>query len=69
MLDVVRAFELASASSVPHEISPRRPGDIAACYANPALAEKLLDWKAARDLSAMCRDHWRWQVNNPQGYA
>ncbi|VVN35017.1 UDP-glucose 4-epimerase GalE [Pseudomonas fluorescens] len=69
VLDVVRAFELASARSVPHEISPRRPGDIAACYANPALAEKLLGWKAARDLSAMCRDHWRWQVNNPQGYA
>ena len=69
VLDVVRAFELASARSVPHEISPRRPGDIAACYANPALAEKLLGWKAARDLSTMCRDHWRWQVNNPQGYA
>lgn len=69
VLDVVRAFESASARSVPHEISPRRPGDIAACYANPALAEKLLGWKAARDLSAMCRDHWRWQVNNPQGYA
>jgi UDP-glucose 4-epimerase len=69
VLDVVMAFEQASDQPVPYQISPRRPGDVAACFANPALAEKLLGWKATRDLAAMCRDHWRWQKNNPQGYA
>ncbi|MXS85523.1 UDP-glucose 4-epimerase GalE [Nitrosomonas sp. HPC101] len=69
VLDVVRAFEEASSQRVAYKLAPRRPGDVAACYANPALAEKLLGWKAQRDLTAMCRDHWRWQKNNPTGYA
>jgi len=68
VLDVVNAFESASGQRVPHRLSPRRPGDVAACYADPALAEQLLGWKAERDLAAMCKDHWRWQKHNSQGY-
>lgn len=68
VLDVVKAFESASGQRVPYRLSPRRPGDVAACYADPALAEQLLGWKAERDLVAMCKDHWRWQKQNPQGY-
>ncbi len=68
VLDVVKAFEAASGQSVPYRLSPRRPGDVAACYADPNLAAQLLDWKAERDLAAMCQDHWRWQQQNPQGY-
>lgn len=69
VLDVVRAFGLASGRPIPYQISERRPGDVAACYANPVLAETLLHWSATRDLATMCADHWRWQSNNPQGYA
>ncbi|BAL26058.1 UDP-glucose 4-epimerase GalE [Azoarcus sp. KH32C] len=69
VLDVVKAFESASGQRVPYQLSPRRNGDAAACYADPSLAESLLGWKAQRDLAAMCRDHWRWQENNPKGYA
>lgn len=68
VLDVVKAFEAASGQPVPYRISPRRPGDVAACYADPRLAIQLLGWKAERDLAAMCQDHWRWQKHNPQGY-
>ncbi len=68
VLDVVKAFESVSGKSIPHRISPRRSGDIAECYANPALAEKLLGWKAERKLATMCMDHWRWQKQNSQGY-
>jgi len=69
VLDVVKAFEHASSQSVPYQLSTRRPGDVAACYAAPQLAGQLLGWKAERDLTAMCTDHWRWQKRNPQGYA
>lgn len=68
VLEVVKAFETASGRPVPYEIVPRRPGDIVACYANPAYAEKVLGWKAARGLDEMCRDAWRWQSQNPNGY-
>lgn len=68
VLDVVKAFEVASGHPVPYRIRPRRPGDVAACYADPQLAMQLLGWKAERDLAAMCQDHWRWQKQNPQGY-
>ena len=68
VLDVVKAFESASGHPVPYRIEPRRPGDVAACYADPRLAMQLLGWKAERDLAAMCQDHWRWQKHNPQGY-
>lgn len=68
VLEVVRAFEIASGKEIPYRLSPRRPGDVAACYANPARAERYLGWKAQRDLGAMCRDHWHWQKHNPDGY-
>jgi UDP-glucose 4-epimerase len=69
VLEMVAAFEQASGRPVPYRITPRRPGDIAQCYADPALAEKLLGWRAEKDLAAMCADGWRWQQQNPQGYA
>jgi UDP-glucose 4-epimerase len=69
VLEMVRAFERASGRPVPFQIVGRRPGDIGACYADPSLAEKLLSWKAVRGLEEMCRDAWRWQSNNPTGYA
>ena len=63
VLDMVRAFEKASGRPVPYALVPRRPGDIAACYADPALATKLLGWQAKRGIDEMCRDAWRWQQN------
>ena len=69
VLDMVRAFEQASGKKVPFKIAPRRPGDIASCYANPATALDTLGWRAGRDLQAMCTDAWRWQSSNPNGYA
>ncbi len=68
VLDVVHAFEKASGQKVPYKIAPRRAGDIATCFADPKYAEELLDWKATKDIQAMCEDHWRWQSNNPNGY-
>lgn len=68
VLELVRAFEAASGRAIPCDIVPRRPGDAANCYADPALAARLLGWTATRDLDAMCRDAWRWQSQNPQGY-
>lgn len=68
VLELVRAFEMASGRSVPYVVDPRRPGDIAVCYAEPAKAAKLLKWTARRDLATMCTDTWRWQSMNPQGY-
>jgi UDP-glucose 4-epimerase len=61
VLEMVAAFERASGRPVPYRIAPRRPGDIAQCWADPALAQKLLGWSAKRDLDAMCADAWRWQ--------
>jgi UDP-glucose 4-epimerase len=68
VLELVRAFERASGRSVPCEIVGRRPGDVDACYADPALARRELGWEARRDLDAMCTDAWRWQRQNPDGY-
>lgn len=69
VLDVVNAFEKASGRVIPYQIMPRRPGDVAACYANPALALELLGWKATHGLDDMCATAWNWQKNNPKGYA
>jgi len=69
VLDMVQAFEKASGHPVPYRIAGRRPGDIASCYADPARAHELLGWQAVRDLDTMCRDAWRWQSMNPNGYA
>lgn len=68
VLDVVNAFEKASGQDVPYKITDRRPGDIASCYADPTKAEKELGWKAERDIVDMCKDAWRWQSQNPDGY-
>ena len=68
VFELVRAFERASGRIVPFEIAPRRPGDVASCYADPSLAERLLGWKATRGLDVMCADSWRWQSANPDGY-
>lgn len=69
VLEVVAAFEQASGRKVPYVFQPRRPGDIAECWADPAKAERELGWKAQRDLRAMCEDAWRWQSQNPNGFA
>ena len=68
MLDVVRAFEEANGVKIPYEITARRPGDVDAVYSDPSKAEKELHWKAEKDLYDMCRDSWRWQRENPNGY-
>jgi UDP-glucose 4-epimerase len=68
VLEMVRAFEQASGRPVPYRITDRRPGDIATCYADPAGAARVLDWRAAKGLEEMCADHWRWQSMNPNGY-
>ncbi len=68
VLDIVRAFEQASGRSVPYKFAARRPGDIAACYADPQRAYELLGWQAERGLGEMCADAWRWQSGNPNGY-
>ena len=69
VLDVVAAFEKASGRKVPYTLMPRRPGDIAECWADPSKALKELGWKAERDLRVMCEDAWRWQSQNPNGFA
>ena len=68
VLDMVKAMEKAVGKEIPYEIKERRPGDIAACYADPKKAFEELNWKAERDLEIMCEDAWRWQKNNPDGY-
>jgi UDP-glucose 4-epimerase len=68
VLEVVRAYAQASGREVAYRVVPRRPGDVAACYADPALAEQLLGWRARHDLARMCADSWRWQSNNPNGF-
>ena len=69
VLEVVKAFEEASGKRIPYDIRPRRSGDVAACYAATDLAAKHLGgWRAGKNLEAMCRDHWRWQSQNPNGY-
>ena len=68
VLDMVKTFAEVNDVAVPYRIAPRRPGDLATCYADPAKSEKLLGWKAEKTLADMCRDSWRWQKNNPMGY-
>ena len=69
VLQMVRAFEAASGQRVPYRIAPRRPGDIAECWADPSKAERELGWRARRTLDDMMRDTWRWQLQNPHGFA
>jgi UDP-glucose 4-epimerase len=68
VLEVIRAYEAASGRPVPFRVEPRRAGDVAACFADPALAKRLLGWKAHFDLDRMCADSWRWQKLNPNGF-
>ena len=68
VLDVVKAFEKANGLKVPYVIKPRRPGDIATCYCNPAKAKAELGWEAQFGIEDMCRDSWNFQKNNPNGY-
>ena len=68
VLDIIRAFSKACGKDLPYVIDPRRPGDIATCYSDPSKADKVLGWKAEKNLEDMCRDAWRWQSNNPDGY-
>ena len=68
VLDMVHAFEEANGVRVPYEIAPRRAGDLAVCYADPAKSAEVLGWHAEHDLMDMCRDTWNWQKQNPNGY-
>ncbi|MBK9307977.1 MAG: UDP-glucose 4-epimerase GalE [Nitrospira sp.] len=68
VLEIVQAFEQSSGKKVVYKVAPRRPGDIATCYADPGKATTLLGWRAERTLADMCADAWRWQSLNPQGY-
>ena len=68
VLDMVKAMEQACGRAIPYQIAPRRPGDVAACYAEPTLARTLLGWSAQFGLERMCADAWRWQQQNPNGY-
>jgi UDP-glucose 4-epimerase len=68
VLQLLRAFEAASEREIPYRIVDRRAGDVAEVYADPSRAERLLGWRAERDVDAMCRDAWRWQSMNPDGY-
>jgi len=68
VLEMIAAFEKASGRKVPYKFAPRRPGDIAECYADPAKAEAELGWRATRGIDEMCADTWRWQSQNPNGF-
>ena len=68
VLELVHSFEKATGKKVPYVIDPRRPGDIATCYASPEKAQRELGWQATLTIEDMCRDAWRWQSANPNGY-
>lgn len=68
VLELVDGMGKATGKPVPYEFAPRRPGDVATVYADPTLAEELLEWKAELGVDAMCADTWRWQSLNPLGY-
>ena len=68
VLDMINTFSRETGQQVPYRITPRRPGDVAACYADPCMASEKLKWRAERDLAQMMIDTWRWQSNNPNGY-
>ena len=69
VLELISAFENASGRSVPYTVTPRRPGDVAILYADPAKANTELAWRATRGIETICADAWRWQSQNPDGYA
>jgi len=65
---MVDAYAKASDRPIPYQIAPRRPGDVAQCYANSSHAKEVLGWQATRTLEDMVKDSWRWQSSNPNGY-
>ncbi len=69
VLEIVAAFSVASGRPIPYAVQRRRTGDVAACWADASQAAEHLGWRARLDLATMCRDHWRWQEQNPQGFA
>lgn len=69
VLELVHAFERAAEREIPYQVVARRPGDIAACYADPSLAREELGWQAELSIQDACRDSWKWQSENPDGYA
>ncbi len=69
VLQMLAAAGRAVGRDLPHQFAPRRPGDIATCYSDASLAQRLLGWRATRGVDEMCVDHWRWQSRNPDGYA
>lgn len=68
VLDIVHAFEKANGVTIPYIIAPRRPGDVASCWADASKAKREIGWEAELGIEDMCRDSWRWQQNNPDGY-
>jgi UDP-glucose 4-epimerase len=68
VLELVKAFEQATGQNVPYQITDRRPGDVATCFANPNKAKLELSWEATRDIVEMCKDSWNWQSKHPMGY-
>jgi UDP-glucose 4-epimerase len=68
VLQVLTAFEAAAQKSIPYVFKERRAGDISISFADPSLANKLLDWETTKTLDIMCQDHWQWQQKNPNGY-
>ena len=65
---MVNAYERVTGKKIPYQLKPRRPGDIAECYADPKKAAEKLEWSAIYGIDDMCRDSDRWQTNNPNGY-
>lgn len=68
VLDMIKGFEKACGGGIPYKIGPRRAGDVAACWADPSKAFDELGWKSQKTLDDMCRDTWRWQKQNPDGF-
>lgn len=68
VLEMIKAFEQASGKKIPFKIAQRRPGDIAACFADPSLANRQIGWKAEKTILQACQDAWNWQTKNPNGY-
>ena len=68
VIEMIKGFEKACGHNIPYEIAPRRPGDIAAYWADPSKAGRELGWKAALNIEDMCKDVWHWQQKNPKGY-
>ena len=68
VLEVVKEFEAITGQPIPRKMSPRRPGDVASCFADPSQAHKRLEWQSHFNLEAMCRDEWNWKKKNPRGY-